>query len=105
MNLLIDNREQELIKILDIPFERKNLLLGDIVYANEDKEYIIIERKTISDLLSSVKDSRYSEQSERYSQLDIPSNKIIYFRSHFNFFWYRIQPGLLISLSLSKSIS
>ena len=76
MNLLIDNREQELIKILDIPFERKNLLLGDIVYANEDKEYIIIERKTINDLLSSIKDGRHREQKMRL--MNTNKNKVHY---------------------------
>ena len=57
----------------------KNLEQGDFIIRDQDENILlIIERKTISDLLSSVKDSRYSEQSERYSQLDIPSNKIIY---------------------------
>lgn len=78
MNLLIDNREQELIKLLDISFERKNLLLGDIVYANEDKEYIIIERKTINDLLSSIKDGRHREQKMRLINKQKEGSQIYY---------------------------
>ena len=78
MIIIIDYREQELIKqitklITFIPqfkkltFKVENLLLGDVVLFDEikGKEEIIIERKSISDLLSSIKDGRYTEQSYR----------------------------------------
>lgn len=65
-----DNREKELIKILqnngfDIILE--NLDLGDIQFLDlTTKEiFIIIERKTFSDLSASIKDGRYKEQKER----------------------------------------
>jgi ERCC4-type nuclease len=65
-----DNRERELIKILkekeyDIILE--NLDIGDIQFVDlSTKEIIIIiERKTLSDLSSSIKDNRYKEQKER----------------------------------------
>lgn len=82
----IDNREPIQIKEYfnnivnnDITVRYKNLDQGDfIIRDNDDNIILIIERKSITDLLSSVKDSRYTEQSERYSQLEISSNKIIY---------------------------
>jgi crossover junction endonuclease MUS81 len=65
-----DNREKELIKILEskgysVVFE--NLDLGDIQIVDlESKEImIIIERKTYADLSASIKDGRYKEQKER----------------------------------------
>ena len=82
----IDNREPQSIKeyFLNNSNEKlivrlKNLDQGDfIIRDNSENILLIIERKTINDLLSSVKDTRYLEQSERYIQLDLPSNKIIY---------------------------
>ena len=65
MKIIIDNRENDLINKLDIEFEKENLLIGDILYRNEEKEYIIIERKSINDLLASIKDGRHREQKLR----------------------------------------
>ena len=89
MIIEIDNREPTIIKEYFskcinssnnlIITRLKNLEQGDFIIRDQDENILlIIERKTINDLLSSVKDSRYTEQSERYSLLDIPSNKIIY---------------------------
>ena len=88
MIIEIDNREpitiKEYFSNYEIKFKNleikfKNLVQGDFIIRDlEQNILLIIERKTISDLLSSVKDSRYIEQSERYSELDIPNNKIIY---------------------------
>ena len=85
MIIEIDNREPIIIKeyfsksnnLITTRF--KNLEQGDFIIRDEHENIlIIIERKTISDLLASVKDGRYSEQSERYSELNISNNKIIY---------------------------
>ena len=89
MIIEIDNREPTIVKeyfsknfITDnklIITRFKNLEQGDFIFRDlEENIVLIIERKTINDLLASVKDSRYAEQSERYSELDIPNNKIIY---------------------------
>ena len=41
-------------------------LLGDIVFVNDEgNDFIIIERKSLSDLIASIKDGRYNEQSYR----------------------------------------
>ena len=66
----IDNREKELIKILeekDYSYVLENLDLGDIQFvdSNTKEIMIIIERKTYADLSSSIKDGRYKEQKER----------------------------------------
>lgn len=82
----IDNREPSIIKeyfnSIDnkkVITKLKNLDQGDFIIKDSNENILlIIERKTISDLLSSVKDSRYIEQSERYLELDIPSSKIYY---------------------------
>jgi len=65
-----DNREKELIKLLEengYSLELENLDIGDIQFVDvQTKEIIIIiERKTLSDLSSSIKDGRYKEQKDR----------------------------------------
>ena len=57
----LDYREKALIEIFqknDVSYETKNLLIGDINIKKDGNESIIIERKTLSDLLSSIKDGR-----------------------------------------------
>jgi len=66
----IDNREKDLINLLkknNYDLTTENLDIGDIQFLDlETKEIIIIiERKTFSDLSSSIKDGRYKEQKER----------------------------------------
>jgi ERCC4-type nuclease len=65
-----DNREKELIKILEekgYNMTLDNLDIGDIQFLDLTTKniIIIIERKTLSDLSSSIKDGRYKEQKER----------------------------------------
>jgi len=51
-----------------ITIEKRVLPIGDVLlYTNENVLLSIIERKTISDLFSSIKDGRYEEQSYRLS--------------------------------------
>ena len=87
MRITLDNREKELIDII----QTLNLMngnneiivsalpLGDIII-NDDvgDERIIIERKSLYDLASSIKDGRYKEQSFRLSNSNIPNHNIIY---------------------------
>ena len=65
-----DNREKELIKILEekgYDMILENLDIGDIQFLDLTTKNIIIviERKTLSDLSSSIIDGRYKEQKER----------------------------------------
>jgi ERCC4-type nuclease len=46
--------------------EKEVLNIGDVILKfNDNTEMCVIERKTIQDLLSSIKDGRYEEQSYR----------------------------------------
>lgn len=73
IEFIIDNRERALIHMfnnLNIKHKVKQLELGDIIIEdnsneNDVKELFIIERKTVRDLIASVKDGRYREQKIR----------------------------------------
>ena len=68
MEIIIDNRENNLIKLLEennIKCIKKNLEIGDIQFIENDKIIYILERKTINDLGASIKDGRYKEQKMR----------------------------------------
>jgi ERCC4-type nuclease len=54
------------------------LPIGDIIISDENTDKIIIERKSINDLLSSIKDGRYEEQSYRLNGLNHHNHNIIY---------------------------
>lgn len=86
MKIIIDDRETSLyekfISLQSAPINttKQVLHLGDIVLTNDDDtEFMIIERKSLQDLLSSIKDGRYEEQSHRlmYS-CGLPRHHIVY---------------------------
>lgn len=88
MKIIIDYREHSLyescinktLSLGDGVIEKDNLLLGDIQIQKEHGEQmVIIERKTIQDLLASIKDGRYTEQSYRLTHsCDVHNHNIIY---------------------------
>ena len=89
MLIKVDNREQELLKqiqnlVLFIPafkqlkVETAALPLGDIIIYDDNDEKLIIERKCLNDLLASIKDGRYEEQSYRLNGLNHPNHNIYY---------------------------
>ena len=61
-----------------ITINQKKLDIGDIIISSDDNILIIIERKSISDLSSSIKDGRYREQSYRLHNSNIHNHNIIY---------------------------
>lgn len=69
--ITIDYREKKLItKLKDVNFKIENLPIGDILISLEDSEnkiykQFVIERKTQSDMLSSISDGRYKNQKSR----------------------------------------
>jgi len=68
MNIIIDIRENKLIDLFqknNIEFVKKQLEIGDIILEKNDEINLLIERKTIQDLISSIKDGRYKEQKTR----------------------------------------
>ncbi len=80
-HLIIDNREKDLKSVFK-DAEFKNLDLGDIQinYIKDGKEelFLLIERKTMSDLIASVNDGRYREQKKRLLESGIPKERIMY---------------------------
>jgi len=90
MIIKVDIREQDLLNQLKYLVENipifKNLIIktevlpiGDIIITNDnDIEKLIIERKSVSDLLASIKDGRYEEQSYRLNGLEHHNHNIIY---------------------------
>jgi len=89
MIIKIDVREPDLLQHINhltstIPIF-KNLIIksealpiGDIIIADDSNEKLIIERKSVSDLLASIKDGRYEEQSYRLNGLEQHNHNIIY---------------------------
>ena len=101
MYLLVDYRESEFIKKLseytyiendvlksitigkdEIYFKIVNLQIGDFIIKedleNDESINLVIERKTISDLNSSIKDNRFREQKSRLIDSIKDPNKICY---------------------------
>jgi ERCC4-type nuclease len=89
MILKIDIRETALIQLCQqnvsqnkqyegIEIRTEALPIGDVIICDENKEYIIIERKTLVDLSSSITDGRYEEQSYRLNGLPHHNHNIIY---------------------------
>ena len=91
MLIKVDVREAELIKIFesliatipifkDLKIQLESLPLGDIIIFDDERnaDLLILERKSISDLLASIKDGRYEEQSYRLTGLNQPNHNIMY---------------------------
>jgi ERCC4-type nuclease len=89
MFIKVDVREHELLAkikqlVLFIPIFKKlevvseNLPIGDFIISDSKEDKLIIERKAVADLLASIKDGRYEEQSYRLNGLPIHNHNIIY---------------------------
>lgn len=89
MIIKIDNREHELIRLCkhfietgpiykDVTIVVETLPIGDIILSKNGIENIIIERKSLGDLASSIKDGRYEEQSYRLNGLPHHNHNICY---------------------------
>jgi ERCC4-type nuclease len=89
MRVIFDERERDLYQSCEyivesnqtyVKLSKEVLPLGDVyVKTDEDKDILIIERKTIADLIASIKDGRYSEQSYRLTHSSgFPPHSIVY---------------------------
>ena len=88
MKLKVDDRERKLIKLLyafkdmyqfNFTIEVEKLPLGDVILCeDDDTERLVIERKGVSDLASSLKDGRYREQSYRLTNNSLHNHNIVY---------------------------
>lgn len=81
IELFLDTKEPDQVfnAFVDqnIQIVRANMLVGDILIRLNDKDTIIIERKTASDFASSINDGRYAEQKTRMKAID-PSIQLVY---------------------------
>ena len=74
VNLVTMNKYSTPIKIVS-----ENIPIGDIIICEDNgKERIMLERKSLSDLASSICDGRYKEQSFRLNQCSIHNHNIYY---------------------------
>ena len=87
MKITVDYREKKLIialnalnrdKEYNIDIVTANLPIGDIIISEKEKDLLIIERKTITDLASSIRDGRYAEQSYRLNANPLHNHNIVY---------------------------
>lgn len=93
MKIIIDERETAIYEkcqqflasqtpsLTTIKIEKRVLPIGDILLRTDDDQQTvsIIERKTIADLLASIKDGRYAEQSYRLvNQGECPIHNVVY---------------------------
>ena len=100
LRLVVDEREKksripDLLKAVGINVEVKTLPIGDYIVAPET----VVERKTISDLISSVFDGRLFDQCNRLKDnyqfpiLLIESNQLSQMRANLNSCIRLIQTG------------
>lgn len=91
MKIILDERERDLYdECISIQCSQSSptmsivskevLDLGDILFKTDDgKDVLLIERKTFSDLVASIKDGRYEEQSYRLlNSSGFPPHSVIY---------------------------
>ena len=89
MIVKIDTRESALLQQMlmqttlvpvfkSIQIKSETLPIGDIIINDGEDDKIIIERKSVNDLLSSIKDGRYEEQSYRLNGLNHHNHNIVY---------------------------
>ena len=96
MIIKVDTREHDLLSkitnlVENIPIFKKAIIksetlpIGDVIISDENEgkpgevvDKLIIERKSVSDLLSSIKDGRYEEQSYRLNGLNHHNHNIVY---------------------------
>ena len=90
MLIKVDIREQDLIQKLEhliktnatfnkLEMKTEVLPIGDIIINDGEEDKLIIERrKSITDLVASIKDGRYEEQSYRLNGINHHNHNIIY---------------------------
>ena len=119
MKLYIDNREpKKIIDLLinlcnnDFIIEVKQLSIGDYMLCDDEtnKPIIIFERKSLSDLESSIKDGRYEEQGFRLNEYDLHNHYIYYLIegsiiNYKNSFFKKTLYSSLASISYFKGFS
>ena len=89
MIVKVDVRESDLLQqinqlLINVPIfknivvKSEVLPIGDIIIASDKEDKLIIERKSVTDLLASIKDGRYEEQSYRLNGSAYHNHNIVY---------------------------
>ena len=89
MIVKVDVRESDLLQqinqlLVNVPIfknivvKSEVLPIGDIIIADDKEDKLIIERKSVNDLLASIKDGRYEEQSYRLNGSAYHNHNIVY---------------------------
>lgn len=86
IELIIDTRERKIKSyFLNNPnsnlkkyVSSQNLDIGDIIFKYQGKTLLLIERKTVEDLGSSILDGRHKEQKYRIINSGIPKQKVMF---------------------------
>lgn len=108
LKIIIDNRERSLIELFElnrtIQIEKSNLDIGDIMFIWNENPIVIIERKTLSDLSSSIKDGRYKEQKNRL--LNSIDNKVrkMYIIEGVGYHHFALSNGTLDSMIINTQL-
>lgn len=83
--IIIDNREpKDLIEYIKSKTKSpttsvvRPMDVGDYAIYEKDTPSIIFERKSLNDLVASIKDGRYNEQSARLNSISLHNHNIIY---------------------------
>jgi ERCC4-type nuclease len=77
MEMYLDTREHELMTRMPT-LRTETLPVGDIVIRKDGKDLVLIERKAVNDLASSITDGRYREQSFRLMECGLAPHRIVY---------------------------
>ena len=88
LKIVLDVREKNLIREMNVKcragagdaelsLEVQQLNLGDVLLYSGSNLLAVIERKTVQDLESSIRDGRYREQCSRLKSLPIEDRKVI----------------------------
>jgi len=113
MRLIIDIREQGLIEKCQnilandqnyVRIETESLPIGDIlIKTDEGKDVLLVERKSLQDLLASIKDGRYEEQSHRLKHASgfIPHNVVYLIEGMFSTLRTALEKKLVMSAMTS----
>lgn len=86
MELVIDTRERKIKSYFQNHPQSKikkcvrveNLDIGDIIFRKNEEIILLIERKTIEDLGSSILDGRHKEQKFRIMNSSIPNHRVLF---------------------------
>ena len=111
---LIESMKEEYFSTTDVKIVVDTLDLGDIIICDKnDNELLIIERKSLNDLASSIKDGRYAEQSFRLTNIEHHNHNIVYliegdrgtYSTRYNRVKYSTLQSAMFSLQYFKGFS